>query len=98
VDDTVKTLKGKDFCGTYDAISLEDTIKVSAEVTSKLGGGMVLCTLPPPEDGLPENVRAQGMFAITIATNWQEVGDAVWRKHVPETLADGRLQASLIRS
>lgn len=33
------------------------------------------------------------VFAITIANQEQEVGDAVWRKYVPDALADGRLQA-----
>lgn len=93
VDDIVSKLKGKDFAGTYDAISLEDTVKASAEVTSKLGGGMVVCTLPPPESGLPDNVKAAGLFALTIATDQKEVGDAVWRRYVPGALADGRLQA-----
>lgn len=93
VDDIISKLKGRNFAGTYDAIGLEDTWRASAEITSKLGGGMVVGTLPPPEKGLPDNVQAQGLFAVTIATDEKEVGDAVWRKYVPEALADGRLQA-----
>jgi Zn-dependent alcohol dehydrogenase len=93
VDEIVKRLKGKYFAGTYDAITLEDTTKVSAEVTSKLGDGLVVCILPPTEESLSDNVKAPGLLTITIATDQQEVGDAVWRKYVPEAFADGRLQA-----
>jgi hypothetical protein len=31
--------------------------------------------------------------AITIAVEQKEVGDAVWRKYVPEALANGQLLA-----
>lgn len=93
IDDIVSKLKGSDFGGTYDAIGLEDTWRASAEITEKLGGGMVVGTLPPPDKGLPESVKVQGMFAITVATEHKEVGDAVWTRYVPEALADGRLQA-----
>jgi hypothetical protein len=31
--------------------------------------------------------------AVTIAVEQKEVGDAVWRKYVPEALASGQLQA-----
>jgi NADPH:quinone reductase-like Zn-dependent oxidoreductase len=59
VDENVKRLKGKYFAGTYDAITLEDTIMASAEVTSELGGGLVVCTLPPPEESLSDNVKVR---------------------------------------
>ncbi len=93
VDDIVSALKGSTFAGAFDAISEEKTIKSSAEVASQLGGGVVATTLPPPETGLPENVEAKGVFAITIGTQQKEVGDAIWRKFVPEALAQGKLQA-----
>lgn len=54
---------------------------------------MVVSTLPPPESGLPEGVKALVLIAFTIATFQKEVGEAVWGKHVPEALADGSLQA-----
>jgi len=33
------------------------------------------------------------VFAIAIATQEQDVGEAVWHKYLPDALADGRLQA-----
>jgi hypothetical protein len=54
---------------------------------------VVVSTLPPPESGLLEGVKALGLIAFTIATFLKEVGEAVWGKHVPETLADGSLPA-----
>jgi hypothetical protein len=54
---------------------------------------MVVITLPPPESGLPEGVKALGLMAITIVTFQKEVGEAVWGKHVPSALADGGLEA-----
>lgn len=92
VDDIVKALKGSDFAGVYDAISEEKTVRSSADIASQLGGGIVVTVLPPPE-GLPENVKALGVFAITVATEHKDVGDAVWRKFVPQALAQGKLQA-----
>lgn len=91
VEDIVKALQGKKFLGVYDAISEEATIKKSAEVASKLDGKKFVATvLPPPEKGLPEDVKANGLFALTIAGN--DVGPAVWGKYVPQALADGSLK------
>jgi len=33
------------------------------------------------------------VWAIAISTDEKEVGDAVWRKYVPDALAEGRLKA-----
>jgi hypothetical protein len=47
---------------------------------------MVVCTLQPPEKGEPDNMKAQGLFSITTATDRKEIGYAMWRKYVPEAL------------
>ena len=93
VDDIVSKLKSSDFVGTYDAIGTEETYKSSAEVTGKLGGSMVVGTLPPPSSGLSDGVKAQGLYALTIATAQKEVGEAIWGNYVPKALADRTLQA-----
>jgi NADPH:quinone reductase-like Zn-dependent oxidoreductase len=93
VDDIVSKLKSSEFVGTYDAIGTEETFKSSAKVTSKLGGSMVVGTLPPPASGFPDGVKVQGLFALTIASAHKEVGEAIWGKYVPEALVDGTLQA-----
>ena len=58
-EEIVKTLKEGSFVGVYDTISAESTVRSCAEVTSKLGGGLVVTVLPPPEKGLPENVKTK---------------------------------------
>jgi NADPH:quinone reductase-like Zn-dependent oxidoreductase len=60
VEDIVAALKGAELAGAYDAIAHERTIKACAQIVSQLGGGKVVSTLPPPEEGLPDNVQAIG--------------------------------------
>lgn len=45
------------FKGVYDAISTPEALKLSIEVTEKLGGGFVAATLAPPGN-LPEGVKS----------------------------------------
>ena len=47
--------------------------------------------LPPPEDK-PSDINVQGVFAITIATQHKEVGEAVWQKFVPGAIQSGDLK------
>ncbi|KAF2144076.1 uncharacterized protein K452DRAFT_246233 [Aplosporella prunicola CBS 121167] len=91
-DDVVAALKEGDFAGVYDSISTPDTFKHIGTIVDKLGGGKIACVLTPPDD-LPKSAQAQGVFAITIASEHKEVGNAIWREYVPEALASGRLQA-----
>ena len=93
VGNIVEALKGSTFAGVFDVIGEEKTKKDSAEVASQFGGGMVATTLPPPEKGLPENVKVKDVFAITVGTQQKDVGDAIWPKLVPEVLAQGKLHA-----
>jgi NADPH:quinone reductase-like Zn-dependent oxidoreductase len=62
VEDIIAALKmaGTEIAGAYDAIAHEETVKACAQVVSQLGGGKVVSTLPPPEEGLPDNVQAVG--------------------------------------
>ncbi|KAF2086485.1 GroES-like protein [Saccharata proteae CBS 121410] len=91
-EEILAALKDGEFAGVYDAISEPGTVKQCADIVDKLGGGKIALTLPPPEN-LPESVKPCGVFAITVATSDAEVGDAVWRKFVPEALSKGTLQA-----
>jgi NADPH:quinone reductase-like Zn-dependent oxidoreductase len=65
VEDIIAALKGTEIAGAYDAIAHEQTIKACAQVVSQLGGGKVVSSLPPPEEGLPDNVQAigRGLFS-----------------------------------
>ena len=47
------------------------------EITSKLEGGMIVCTLTPLERRFPDNVKALGVFVFTVATDQKEMGDVV---------------------
>ncbi|KAK6833546.1 hypothetical protein PG987_008240 [Apiospora arundinis] len=91
VQNLVAELKKGEFAGVYDAIGLADCEKQAAQVVSELGGGRMTTVLPPPE-GLPENVKSAGVFAITIFTQHPEVGKAVWQDFVPGALASGQLK------
>ena len=63
VEEIVKVLGEGKIVGAYDAISEESTVKSCAEVVNKMGGGMVVTVLPPPEKGLPANVKTiQGSY------------------------------------
>ena len=46
VDDIVSLLKGREFVGGYDAISTPETIKASADIVHRLGGGKLAKVLP----------------------------------------------------
>lgn len=64
VEDILAVLKGTEFVGTYDAVSLPDTLKASIEITHELGGGKVATVLTYTGD-LPSDVTThQGKFMI----------------------------------
>ena len=96
-DDIVAAIKdtGAEFAGIYDSISLPETFKHCFEVLQKAGGSKNMATvLPPPEDK-PSDLNVQGVFAITIANQHKEVGDAVWQKFVPGAIQSGDLKAGV---
>lgn len=60
VEDIVSLLKGKEFVGAYDAISNPETLKATAEIVDRLGGGKIATVLAAPAEGLPSSVTAVG--------------------------------------
>jgi len=91
VEDIVTSLKGREFVGAFDAISSPDTLKATAEIVLQLGGGKIATVLGTPSSGIPVGVTAVGVSAVSIASEQADVGDAVWRKYVPEALKNGQL-------
>jgi len=93
-DKIVSALKGSDFAGVYDAISLPDTITRSAQIASKVGGHkFVATTLPPPQTGLPTDVKCLGVFALTVDFQYPDIGDAIWTDYIPQALESGAFKA-----
>ncbi|OJD36155.1 zinc-binding oxidoreductase [Diplodia corticola] len=84
--------QGGNIVGAYDAISEPGSLKLIGAVTDRLGVLPVATVLVPPE-GLTKTVEPKKITAPTIATEHKEVGDAIWRKFVPEALASGQLKA-----
>ena len=67
VEDVVKALKGKEFCGVFAAVMGDEVYNKSAEVCIQLGGVQMISTVLPPfmpyEKELPGNVKlAYSMF------------------------------------
>ncbi|KAK8040885.1 hypothetical protein PG994_013892 [Apiospora phragmitis] len=91
VQNLVAELKKGELAGVYDSIGLPDCEKQAAQVVSELGGGKMTTVLPPPE-GLPENVKSAGVFAVTIFSQHPDVGKAVWQDFVPGALKSGQLK------
>jgi NADPH:quinone reductase-like Zn-dependent oxidoreductase len=60
VEEIAELLKGKNFVGAYDAISSPETLKATAQIVSRLGGGKIATVLTAPAEGLPSNVKAVG--------------------------------------
>jgi NADPH:quinone reductase-like Zn-dependent oxidoreductase len=60
VEDIVNLLKGSELLGAYDAISLPETLKATAEIVDQLGGGKIAVVLGVPAEGLPSSVTAVG--------------------------------------
>jgi len=67
VDNIVSLLKGSDIVGGFDAISTAETMKASADIIHRLGGGKLATVLPAgPESDYPDVELVQGL-AIGIA-------------------------------
>ena len=60
VESILASLKGSEFVGAYDAISIAETLKVTAEIVDRLGGGKIATVLGTPTEGLPVSVKAVG--------------------------------------
>lgn len=94
VEDIVSAIEstGKEFAGVYDSISLPESFKHCYQVIEKAGGSKNMATVLPPGDDKPSSVNANRVFAITVATQHKQVGEAVWQKWVPGALKDGSLK------
>ncbi|GAA5884507.1 hypothetical protein JCM16303_000002 [Sporobolomyces ruberrimus] len=93
VEKLVEALEGTDFAGVYDAVSEKGSIEAAAQVCQKVGGKQFIATVLPPPENLPGDVKASGVFAVTIGTQHSQVGIAVYQKYVSEALENGSLQA-----
>jgi NADPH:quinone reductase-like Zn-dependent oxidoreductase len=60
VQDIIATLKGSTFVGAFDAISLPESLKPTAEIVDQLGGGKIATVLGAPSEGLPSDVTTVG--------------------------------------
>jgi NADPH:quinone reductase-like Zn-dependent oxidoreductase len=58
--DIIATLKGSTFVGAFDAISLPESLKPTAEIVHQLGGGKIATVLGAPSEGLPSDVTTVG--------------------------------------
>ena len=60
VQDIIATLKGSTFVGAFDAISLPESLKPTAEIVHQLGGGKIATVLGASSEGLPSDVTTVG--------------------------------------
>ena len=60
VQDILATLKGSTFVGAFDAISLPESLKPTAEIVHQLGGGKIATVLGAPSEDLPSDVTTVG--------------------------------------
>ncbi|KAJ5179454.1 alcohol dehydrogenase [Penicillium capsulatum] len=75
-----------------DCIASEDTQIQCGEILKRIGGGKLPVTLWPHKD-LPPDVNAVFGIGGDPGLVNLDVGDAVWRKYIPEALAVGKFQA-----
>ncbi|KAK7224047.1 hypothetical protein V2G26_012050 [Clonostachys chloroleuca] len=72
--------------GIFDAISTPDTYVHDLEILSRLGGGHLACTHPPPTENVAENVNAGMIFAVN------DIAQPVWEEYVTPALEGGQLK------
>ncbi|KAB2575062.1 Alcohol dehydrogenase superfamily zinc-containing [Lasiodiplodia theobromae] len=94
VEDVVAAVKESgEFVGVFDSISGGNTFELVGKVLDVLGTAKVAVVMPPPEN-LSKSVQPLMVLSFTIPKPpHEEVGDAVWRKYVPEALQRGLMQA-----
>lgn len=106
IADILKVLKQGDV--VFDCIGSPDAQKACAELASKLGGGKVPCLLwplPTEYDNVEVclgKFQAAHIYSLFLQNNIVngldpglvnlDIGDAVWRKYIPEALAAGKFQ------
>lgn len=72
--------------GIFDAISIPETYAHDLAILSKLGGGHLACTHPPPTENVPENAKGGMIFCIN------DVAQSVWEGFVTPALEKGKLK------
>ena len=98
VDQITTVLKGTEFAGVYDAISLGSTLTSSAQVAANLGGGTVATTLNAPEGfKAPSGVTVTPMIiaAMVVTDQYKFIAEGVWKQWVPKALETGALKAGV---
>lgn len=86
VDSIVKAVGQEDeFVGIFDAISIPETYAHDLEILSKLGGGHLICTHPPPRE-LPDNVKGGMIFGV------HDVAQSTWQNFVTPALESRKLK------
>ncbi|KAH7067238.1 putative zinc-binding alcohol dehydrogenase domain-containing protein cipB [Paraphoma chrysanthemicola] len=88
VDKVVEAVQksGLDFVGIFDAISTAGPYAHDLAILTKLGGGHLACTHPPPTE-VPENVKAGMIFAVN------DIATPVWQDYVTVALESGKLKS-----
>ncbi|KAJ5366730.1 alcohol dehydrogenase [Penicillium brevicompactum] len=73
----------------FDVISSSETQEACGEILRRIGGVKLLTTSPALQVGVPEGI--EGVFVNGLAPGLIDlnVGDAVWRKYLPEALEAG---------
>ncbi|KAE8445395.1 hypothetical protein EG329_013408 [Mollisiaceae sp. DMI_Dod_QoI] len=77
----------------FDAISNATSQKAAAALLSRVGGGKLPVVLYPPLPTEYENVEPMFVNGLDPGLVDLELGDAIWRKYIPQALAAGKLQA-----
>jgi len=95
VEDIVSAVKqsGKHLAGIYDSISLEASINACSTILEQAGGDKKLVlVMPGSESSANKGIDAKAVFAVSVFTDYKEVGQAVWGRFVPEALKSGALK------
>ncbi len=87
VDKVVEAVRGSEneFIGVFDSISEESTIAIDLSILSKLGGGQLAATHPPPAE-LPANVKGGMIFGVN------DIATPAWESFVTPALQTGTLK------
>ncbi|EMC99879.1 hypothetical protein BAUCODRAFT_30290 [Baudoinia panamericana UAMH 10762] len=96
VDDMVKSLKGKDSVGVFDAVMYRDTMVKSAHLVDQLGGRKHVATImvgvegQRMPEGLPEGVTTNYCWGSMIKND--DIGKYIWGEWFTPALEKGLLQ------
>lgn len=87
VDEVVQAVdKNSDFVGIFDAIAVAESYAHDLQILSRLGGGHLAATHPPPTENVPDNVKAGMVFGVN------DVANAVWKDFVTVALEQKSLK------